>query len=178
MPASAARSAGRIPGLALIRMAGEFTKNGEETVQPIPSSLRPLLAQAVQSLADEDFLWPGGWKRDERGRWDPAGWVAGKDASDLSRRDEARVGIATGRSRREANEGRVLDFHSFRHSSASALDRAGLSEGLSRKLTRASSRAILKRYTHREFGKLAAAVGSLPAIGVPTGEAGPVGEAC
>lgn len=136
------------PGLALVKVASGFTKNGKEAVQPIPSFLRPLLAEAVQSLTDEDFLWPGGWKRDERGRWAPAGWVAGKDAGALLRRDAARVGIVIGRSGREANEGRVLDFHSFRHSYVSALDRAGLSEGLSRKLARASSRAILERYTH------------------------------
>ena len=159
------------PGLALVKVAGEFTKNGKEAVQPIPSFLRPALAEVLQSLADGDFLWPGGWNRDERGRWAPAGWVAGKDAGELLRRDAAQVGIAIGRSGKDANEGRVLDFHSFRHSYVSALDRAGLSEGLARKLARASSRAILDRYTHREFGELAAAVESLPAIGLEGGGA-------
>ena len=159
------------PGLALVRVAGEFTKNGKEAVQPIPSFLRPVLAEALRSMADEDFLWAGGWKKEERGRWAPAGWVAGKDAGELLRRDAARVGIVIGRSGREANGNRVLDFHSFRHSYVSSLDRAGLSEGLARKLARASSRAILERYTHREFGELAAAVESLPAIAMPAAEA-------
>ena len=161
------------PGLALVRVAGEFTKNGKEAVQPIPSFLRPAIAAAVEGLAGGDFLWPGGWRKDERGRWAEAGWVAGKEAGEILRRDAARAGIAIGRSGKEANGGRVLDFHSFRHSYVSSLDRAGLSEGLSRKLARASSRAILERYTHREFGELAAAIESLPAIGVPAFEDGP-----
>ena len=50
-------------------------------------------------------------------------------------------------------------------------------EGLSRKLARASSRAILERYTHREFGELAGAVEALPPIGASAGEACPAGEA-
>lgn len=164
------------PRLALVRIAGEFTKNGKEAVQPIPSFLRPVLAEALRSLADDDFLWRGGWKRDERGRWAPAGWVSGKDAGELLRRDAARVGIAIGRSGREANGARVLDFHSFRHSYVSSLDRAGLSEGLARKLARASSRAILERYTHREFAELAEAVEALPAIAIPAGEGGSASE--
>ena len=165
------------PGLALVRVAGEFTKNGREAVQPIPSSLRPAIAAAVEGLADGEFLWPGGWKEDQQGRWAVAGWVAGKEAGEFLRRDAARAGIEIGRSGKAANGGRVLDFHSFRHSFVSALDRAGLSEGLARKLARASSRAILERYTHREFGELAAAVEALPAIGVPAGETCPPGEA-
>jgi integrase len=164
------------PGLALVRVAGEFTKNGKEAVQPIPSFLRPGLAAALGGMADEDFLWPGGWMKDERGRWAPAGWVAGKDAGEPLRRDAARAGIAIGRAGREANGGRVLDFHSLRHSYVSALDRAGLSEGLARKLARASSRAILERYTHREFAELAEAVEALPAIGVPAAVAAGHGD--
>lgn len=50
------------PGLALVRVSGEFTKNGKEAVQPIPSFLRPAVAEAVEGLADGDFLCPGGWK--------------------------------------------------------------------------------------------------------------------
>jgi integrase len=153
--------------LTLVRVAGEFTKNSKEAVQPVPSFLRPALGGLLEGLGDDDFLWPGGWAKDERGRWAPAGWVAGKDAGELLRRDAARAGIAIGRAGREANGGRVLDFHSLRHSYVSALDRAGLSEGLARKLARASSRAILERYTHREFAELAEAVEALPAIAIP-----------
>jgi hypothetical protein len=93
-----------------------------------------------------------------------AGWIAGKSAGEFLRKDGARVGIVIGRKGQEANGGRVLDFHSFRHSYVSALDRAGISEGLSRKLARASCRAILERYTHREFEELCTAVEAIPAL--------------
>lgn len=154
-------------GLASVRLAGHFTKNSKDAIQPIPSFLRPAIEAYVQGLGDEDFLWPGGWTQDERGRWVEAGWVAGKEAGVMLRRDAARAGIAVGRDGKAANGGRVLDFHSFRHSYVSALDRAGLSEGLARKLARASSRAILERYTHRELAELAEAVEALPAIVIP-----------
>ena len=172
---SLARRADFGPGLAQVRVAGEFTKNGKEAVQPIPSFLRPALAAAVAGLADGDFLRPGGWRKYERSRWAEEGWVAGKRGGRLPPRGAAWAGIAIGRSGMEANGGHVLDFHSFRHSDVSSLDRAGLSEGLAR----AASRAILERYTHREFGELAAVVESLPTIGVPAagpGEAGGRGE--
>ena len=80
------------------------------------------------------------------------------------------MGIVIGRKGLEANGGRVLDFHSFRHSYVSALDRAGISEGLSRKLARASCRAILERYTHREFEELSAAIEGIPAIRLERGQ--------
>ena len=99
-----------------------------------------------------------------------AGWIAGKEAGELLRKDAAPVGIVIGRKGQEANGGRVLDFHSFRHSYISALDRAGISEGLSRKLARASCRAILERYTHREFEELSAAIEGIPAIRLEGGQ--------
>ena len=150
--------------LSFVRISGEFTKNAKEALQPIPSFLRPALAGCTATLGNDDFLWPGGWEQDDQGRWVEAGWIAGKEAGEFLRRDAARVGIVIGRKGQEANGGRVLDFHSFRHSYVSALDRAGISEGLSRKLARASCRAILERYTHREFEELSTAVEGIPAI--------------
>ncbi len=58
----------------------------------------------------------------------------------------------------------ALDFHSFRHYYCSQVDRAGVSETLARKLARASSGALLDRYTHREQGELAAAVADFPPV--------------
>jgi hypothetical protein len=55
-----------------------------------------------------------------------------------------------GRTRPQADGDWVLDFHAVRDCGVSALDRAGLSEGLSWKLARASHRASLARGTHRE----------------------------
>ena len=155
------------PDLAFVRVAGDYTKNGKEATQPLPSFLRPAIAEAVARLADGDFLWQGGWQIDPNGRWIEAGWVAGKSAGEFLRHDAARVGIAIGRVGGEANGGRVLDFHSFRHSYISALDRAGLPEGLSRQLARASCRSILDRYTHREFEELMVAVEAIAVMVVP-----------
>ena len=152
------------PDQSFVRIAGQFTKNGKEALQPIPSFLRPALTEYVAGLGDEDFLWPGGWRQDDKGRWVEAGWISGKEAGQVLRRDAVRVGIVIGREGKEANGGRVLDFHSFRHSYVSALDRAGISEGLSKKLARASCRAILERYTHHEFEELAQAIEGMPAL--------------
>jgi integrase len=161
------------PGLAHVRVAGMFTKSGKDAVQPIPSFLRPALTEYVAPLGDDDFLWPGGWKPDGQGGWVETGWIAGKEAGEFLRKDAAGVGIVIGRTGQEANGGRVLDFHSFRHAYVTQLARAGISEELSRKLARASCRAILERYTHREFEELAAAAEALPALGGAGGDGVP-----
>jgi hypothetical protein len=160
----------------LVRISGLFTKNDKEAVQPIPSFFRPALAAYVAGLADEDFLWPGGWEQDNQGRWVESGWISGKEAGEFLRKDAAKVGIVIGRKGRDANGGRVLDFHSLRHAYVSSLDRAGISEGLSRKLARASCRAILERYTHRELTELASAVESIPVIRLDTCRSSPTSE--
>ena len=158
------------PDLAFVRISGQFTKNDQDAMQPIPSFLRPAVADLTAGMADDAaFLWPGGWQQDAKGRWVEAGWIAGKEAGMFLRADAAKVHIVIGRKGKEANGGQVLDFHSFRHSYVSALDRAGISEGLSRKLARASSRAILERYTHREFEELARAAETMPAIRLSEG---------
>jgi hypothetical protein len=156
-------------GFTYVQITGDRTKNRKDAIQPIPSFLRSAIATAVAQLNECDFLWPGGWKKDEKGRWIEAGWVSGKGAGEFLRKDAAKVGIVIGRVGHEANGGRVLDFHSFRHSYISALDRTGLSEGLSRKLARASCRSILEQYTHREFEDLLEAVEAIPVITMPYG---------
>ncbi len=152
------------PELAHVGISGQFTKNDRDALQPIPSFLRPAIAEYVRRLGDDEFLWPGGWEPDGKGRWVEAGWIAGQEAGEFLRQDAAPVGVVIGRKGRDANGGRVLDFHSFRHAYVTQLARAGISEELSRKLARASCRAILERYTHREFEELSAAVEGIPSI--------------
>jgi hypothetical protein len=89
--------------------------------------------------------------------------VKGKSAGEFLRYDAARVGIVIGRKGKEHNGG-VLDFHSLRHFYGTVCDRAGISDGLRRKLHRASCQKLLDRYTHRELAELTAAVEELPAI--------------
>jgi integrase len=150
--------------MAYVRVAGAFTKNSREAVQPIASFLRPILAAYVSNLHDEDFLWPGGWTRDDNGKWTETGWVKGKEAGEMLRHDAKAVNIIIGRQGREANGGAVLDFHSFRHFFTTQCDQAGISDGLRLKLSRASCQAILTRYTHHDLVELGAAVERLPAV--------------
>ena len=143
--------------LQMIHVAGQFTKSGHPAVQPVPSWLRPVLAKFVAGLASDAFLWPGGWKKDDDDRWVTCGWIKGKDAGELLRHDAQKVGIVIGREGRDANGGRVLDFHSFRHFYVTQCDRAEISDGLRKRLARTNSSAILDRYTHREVAELAEA---------------------
>jgi integrase len=152
------------PELTYVSISGRYTKNDQPARQPIPSFFRSALAEYIAPLGDDDFLFPGGWEQDDQGRWVEAGWIAGKEAGEFLRKDAAKVGIVIGRKGKEANGGRLLDFHSLRHSYVSGLARAGISEGLAQKLARASCRAILERYTHREFEELSAAIEGLPVI--------------
>ena len=151
------------PDLATVTVAGCFTKNDKPALQPLPGFVRQALLPYVSTLGDEDFLWPGGWQQDE-GQWQPNGWVAGKEGGVMLRRDAAKVGIVIGREGAAANGGKVLDAHSFRHAFATLVDRAGVSERLARKLARASSGALLDRYTHRDSQELAAAVAAFPTL--------------
>jgi integrase len=137
---AAARKEDFGPEYSYVRISGQFTKNGADAAQPIPSFLRPAMAEYVATLGDDDFLWPGDWAQDDQSRWVEAGWIAGKSAGEFLRRDAAKVGIVIGREGKEANGGLVLDFHSFRHCYVTQLARAGISEELSRKLARASCR--------------------------------------
>jgi integrase len=160
--AAAVRKQDFTNGMAHVKVAGMFTKNNQEALQPVPSFLRSVLAAFVANLQDGDFLFPGGWQQ-VGGRWETAGWVKGKSAGEFLRFDAARVGIVIGRSGKEQNGG-VLDFHSLRHFYGTVCDRAGISDGLRRKLHRASCQKLLDRYTHRELAELTAAVEELPAI--------------
>lgn len=150
------------PGMTHVKVSGQFTKNKREALQPIPSFLRPVLVDFVANLQDDEFLFPGGWRRVD-GKWETAGWVRGKSAGEFLRHDAAKVGIVIGREGKEHN-GAVLDFHSLRHFYGTVCDQAGISDGLRRKLHRASSQKLLDRYTHRELAEITAAMEELPAI--------------
>jgi hypothetical protein len=148
--------------MALVKVAGMFTKNKQEAVQPVPIFLRPILATYVANLRDGDFLFPGGWQQ-AGGKWETAGWVKGKSASEFLRYDAARVGIVIGRKGKEQNHG-VLDFRGLWNFYGTVCDQAGISDGLRRKLHRASTQKLLDRYTHCALADLTAAVEELPAI--------------
>jgi integrase/recombinase XerD len=150
-------------GFAFVTLSGVFTKNGKRAVQPLPAEIGGLLREYTANLAPDDFLWPGGWQQNEQGAWVEAGWIKDKRAGDLLRADAAKIGIVIGRKGRQANGGKVLDFHSLRHTYISNVERAGVSRGTMAWLSRATP-AVIGRYTHRELGELAAAVLDMPKL--------------
>ncbi|MBA2224663.1 tyrosine-type recombinase/integrase [Thermogemmata fonticola] len=146
---------------AFVTLSGLFTKNRKRATLPIPPGLREVLAEYAAKLAPDEFLWPCGWKQNEKREWVPDGWIKDGRAGDFLRADAALVGIVIGRKGKEANGGRVLDFHSFRHTYISNLERADVTDGLRGQLSRATAQ-VVERYTHRELGRLAEVAQRLP----------------
>ncbi|MBX3399283.1 MAG: hypothetical protein KF873_11110 [Gemmataceae bacterium] len=142
------------PDFAFVALSGEFTKNRKKANQPIPPGLREALAAFAADLPDDAFLWPGGWEEKD-GKWVPAGWIKSRSAADFLRVDARKSGIVIGREGKAANGGRVLDFHSLRHTFISNLERVGVGDGMRQQLSRATG-GIVQRYTHRELDQLAA----------------------
>lgn len=146
---------------ATVRLSGLFTKNDKAAQQPLPHWLQQALVPYVATLAEDALLWPGGWEQDANGRWRAVAWMANHDGSDMLRVDAAAAGLTIGKAGMAANGGVPLDCHSFRHYFATAVGAVGVSESLARKLVRASSAALLSRYTHHDAEQLAAAVAEL-----------------
>jgi integrase len=142
-------------------LSGLFTKNRKRATLPIPPSLREVLAEYAAKLAPDAFLWPGGWQQNQKKEWVPAGWIKDSRAGEFLRADAALVGIVIGRKGKESNGGRVLDFHSFRHTYISNLERADVTDGLRGQLSRATAQEV-ERYTHRELGRLSEVAERLP----------------
>jgi len=90
-----------------------------------------------------------------------SGWVKDHRSGDFLR-DAADVGIAIGRKGNAANGGKVLDFHSFRHTYISNLERAGVSDGVKELLSRATA-GVTERYTHRDLAQLSEVCTRMPA---------------
>jgi integrase len=152
--AAAVRKRHFAPDYAFVSLSGEFTKNRRRANQPVPPGLREALAAYAAGLPDDAFLWPGGWEEKD-GKWVPAGWVKARCAADFLRVDARKAGIVIGREGKAANGGKVLDFHSLRHTFISNLERAGVGDGMRQQLSRATG-GIVQRYTHRELDQLAA----------------------
>jgi integrase len=148
-------------GFGFVTLSGFFTKNRKRATLPIPPKLREVLAEYAAKLAPDEFLWPGGWEQNEKREWMPAGWIKHSRAGDFLRADAALVGIVIGRKGKSANGGRLLDFHSYRHTYISNLERADVSDGLRGQLSRATAQ-VVEPYTHRELGRLAEVAERLP----------------
>jgi len=88
-------------------------------------------------------------------------WAERKDGAKMLRVDLKAAGIA-----HEDEEGRVVDFHSLRHTFASRLARAGVSVQQAKELMRHSDvNLTMNVYTHLQLHDTSAAISSLPGIG-------------
>jgi hypothetical protein len=149
--------------LNFVQLSGVFCKNGKKSTQPLPPAIRGSLHPYVFGLGENDFLWPGGWRQGESGEWVEHGWIKDRRAGELLRFDAASVGIVIGRKGKEANGGKVLDFHSFRRTYISNLERAGVSSSVKERLSRATA-GVIERYTRRELSELTTIVGRMPPL--------------
>lgn len=139
-----------------IRFAQE--KTGREIIVAIHPALEDYLLSLPAPKTDEAFLFPS---------------LAQRKVSVLSvlfRRimRKARIKQVVIRERGELSEsGRnvyALSFHSLRHSFASILANAGVSEELRMALTGHTERDTHKRYTHHDLARLRDAVAVLPRV--------------
>jgi len=96
------------------------------------------------SLDPKSKLWPGKWAENRR-------------AAQMVRRDLESAGIPYRNS-----QGRVFDFHAFRHTFITNLSRAGVFPKVAQELARHSSITLtLARYTHMGLFDLKAGIAAL-----------------
>ena len=139
----------------------EQGKTGAEIVIAIHPAFEDYLLSLPAPKTDEAFLFPLLAEQAQR------------NVSPLSKAfrkimREARIGQGVIRQRGESSEsGRkvfALSFHSLRHSFASILANAGVSEELRMLLTGHTEREAHKRYTHHDLERLRDAVAVLPRV--------------
>ncbi len=51
---------------AFVNLSGLFSKNRKSATIPIPPNLRDILTEYAAKLAPDAFLWPGGWRQNEK----------------------------------------------------------------------------------------------------------------
>jgi len=133
-------------------------KTGREITVAIHPALEDYLLKLPAAQSDDDFIFPS---------------LAQRKVNVLSvlfRRimDKAHIEQRVIRERGDSSEsGRkvyALSFHSLRHSFASILANAGVSEELRMALTGHTERETHKRYTHHDLARLRDAVAVLPRV--------------
>jgi integrase len=136
-------------------------KTGDEIITVVHPALEDYLLSLPAPKTDEAFLFPSLAQQAQR------------HVSPLSKAfrkimQRARIEQSVIRERSESSEsGRkvyALSFHSLRHSFASILANAGVSEELRMALTGHTERQTHKRYTHHELTRLRDAIAVLPRI--------------
>ena len=148
-----------------------YSKRKRRDTLPLHPGLTAALAPWLAGRDPAQRLWPGRWAADH-------------SAVDLIRRDldrarTAYLAASTGpadRARREADgflvakgdDGRVLDFHSLRHTFIIDVVRSGATVKEAQELARHFDPALtLSRYTHLSISDTAGAVARLPGLTTP-----------
>ena len=148
--------------------SGAYTKNGHEATLPLRGDLVPRLNEWLIGRPADVLLWPGSWARSRAG--------AEMVRLDLTAARTAWLDEARRPKEREEWEkscfladtdsaGRVLDFHSLRHTFISNLARGGVHPKNAQALARHSTiNLTMNVYTHTVLGDLANDVDKLPAL--------------
>ena len=132
---------------AEVTVPGEFTKNGDPAVQPLPPVLVPLLAEWLKGKPSASPCWPGPWAKN-------------KGAGKFLKADLHAVGIPY------MKGGLFADFHSLRHSYISKLIRSGVNLKVAQALARHSTIVLTAdRYGHLAGGEKHAAVAAFSMAG-------------
>lgn len=132
--------------LCWVHLATHFTKDKKGANQPIPQRIRADLSQFIVNLGPDDWLWPGGWQQNDRGKWVAAGWIKDSKAGYILTQDATAAGLVIGLRGMSQNGGRALDFHSFRHVFGVSL--RGLDKETQMRLLRTTSEKVWARYCH------------------------------
>ncbi|QEG26330.1 Tyrosine recombinase XerC [Gemmata obscuriglobus] len=132
---------------AEVTVPGEFTKNGDPAVQPLPPVVVPLLVEWLKGKPAGNLCWPGTWAKH-------------KGAGKFLKADLHAAGVPY------VKDGLFADFHSLRHSYISRLIRGGTNLKVAQALARHSTITLTAdRYGHLAHGEKRAAVAVFDAIG-------------
>jgi integrase len=144
-------------------VAAAHSKNRKESVQPLPVHLIEPLRAFLARKETGKSVWPGMWYKvafrmiaADMGKAREEWLAAAHDAPERARRESSDFLAVRDR------QGRVIDFHSLRHTYLTMLDRPGISKKAHQELARHSSYSLTERYTHARLHDKAAAVDALP----------------
>jgi integrase len=152
-----------------------YSKHRREDVVPLHPDLVARLHPWLAGRPRGERLWPGQWAKGKDGgvmlkmdlKRARAAWIA--EAPDGAER-ERREGSSFLAYRDEG--GRVADFHALRHTFITRLVRAGVKPKEAQALARHSTITLtMDRYAHTGLHDVAAAVGTLPSLPRPDGQA-------
>lgn len=124
----------------VITLAGKYTKNGLDAVQPISPDLHSTLSPWLKKRPKGEPLWPGAWAK----------WFA---AGKMLRQDLEAAGVAY------QTDAGFADFHALRHTYISRLIRSGVNLKVAQTLARHGNVSMTAdRYGHLAHGEKRAAV--------------------